>query len=60
MPWSVQINGHIFIHGFSSVPAYPASHGCIRVPLTGPNPARCFYEWIHRGTPVAVIQGNKR
>jgi hypothetical protein len=60
MPWSVQINGHIFIHGFSSVPDYPASHGCIRVPLTGPNPARFFYEWIHRGTPVAVIPSQKR
>ena len=54
MPWSVQVNGHIFIHGFTSVPDYPASHGCIRVPLTGGNPARFFYEWVHRGTPVSI------
>lgn len=54
MPWSVQINRHIFIHGFSSVPDYPASHGCIRMPLTGGNPARFFYEWVLSGTPVSV------
>ncbi|MBK8040503.1 MAG: L,D-transpeptidase [Verrucomicrobiaceae bacterium] len=54
MPWSVQINRHIFIHGFSSVPDYPASHGCIRMPLTGGNAARFFYEWVLSGTPVSV------
>lgn len=54
MPWSVQINHHIFIHGFSSVPNYPASHGCIRVPLTEGNPARFIYEWVQNGTPVSV------
>jgi lipoprotein-anchoring transpeptidase ErfK/SrfK len=56
MPWSVQINGHIFVHGFTSVPNYPASHGCIRVPLNEGNPARFFYEWVHRGTPVTVTR----
>lgn len=56
MPWSVQINRHIFIHGFSSVPDYPASHGCIRMPLTGGNPARFFYEWVLTGTPVTVTK----
>lgn len=54
MPWSVQINGHIFVHGYTSVPNYPASHGCIRMPLTGNNPARFFYEWVQTGTPVSV------
>jgi hypothetical protein len=57
MPWSVQINGHIFIHGFTSVPDHPASHGCIRVPLDEGNPARFFYEWIDKGTPVRVMAG---
>lgn len=56
MPWSVQVNGHIFIHGFSQVPDYPASHGCIRMPLTGGNPARFFYEWVERGTPVSILR----
>ena len=54
MPWSVQIHGNIFIHGFKSVPDRPASHGCIRMPLTDGNPARFFYEWVLSGTPVSV------
>ena len=56
MPWSVQINGNIFIHGFTSVPNYPASHGCIRVPLTDGNPAKFFFEWVLNGTPVSVTK----
>jgi len=54
MPWSVQVNGHIFIHGFSYVPDFPASHGCIRVPTSGDNPAKRFFEWVEPGTPVSV------
>ncbi len=56
MPWSVQINGHVFIHGFTIVPDYPASHGCIRLPLTGFNPAKLFFEWVDVGTPVRVTR----
>ncbi|HQZ29032.1 MAG TPA: L,D-transpeptidase, partial [Verrucomicrobiales bacterium] len=51
MPWSVQVSGNIFIHGSSSVPNYPASHGCIRVPLTGRNAAKRFFQWVDPGTP---------
>jgi hypothetical protein len=54
MPWTVQVNGNVFIHGFSSVPAYPASHGCIRLPLNGGNPAKFFYDWINAGTPISI------
>lgn len=54
MPWSVQVRGHVFIHGFTSVPDFPASHGCIRVPLTDGNPARFFFEWVLTGTPVRI------
>ena len=54
MPWSVQVSGNIFIHGFTSVPDYPASHGCIRLPLTGRNPAKRFFEWVEAGTPIAI------
>jgi hypothetical protein len=25
--------GNVAIHGFSSVPTYPASHGCVRIPI---------------------------
>lgn len=57
MPYSVQIAGNYFIHGFSSVPNYPASHGCIRVPVSGGNPARQFYEWVDVGTPVRIVGG---
>ena len=60
MPWSVQINGHIFIHGFGYVPDYPASHGCVRMPLDRGNPARFFYEWVDAGTPVAVLPAPKK
>jgi lipoprotein-anchoring transpeptidase ErfK/SrfK len=54
MPFSVQVNGHIFIHGYSSVPQFPASHGCIRVPLSGDNPAMWFFNWADLGMPVDV------
>ena len=54
MPYSVQVSGNIFIHGFTSVPRFPASHGCIRVPLNNGNPARLFYEWVDRGTPIRI------
>jgi hypothetical protein len=57
MPWSVQVTGHVFIHGFSSVPNYPASHGCIRMPLDEGNPARFFYEWVDKGTPITITKG---
>lgn len=52
MPYSVQVAGNYFIHGFSSVPSYPASHGCIRVPIDN---AREFYNWVNTGTPVDIV-----
>jgi lipoprotein-anchoring transpeptidase ErfK/SrfK len=54
MPYSVEVTGNIFIHGFTSVPRRPASHGCIRLPLDGGNPAKRFYEWVERGTPIEI------
>jgi lipoprotein-anchoring transpeptidase ErfK/SrfK len=38
-------------HGYPSVPVYPASHGCLRVPI--PDALRLF-RWIRIGTPVDV------
>lgn len=55
MPYSVEVVGNVFIHGFSSVPKRPASHGCIRVPLTGANPAKQFFEWVEIGTPIEIL-----
>lgn len=56
MPWSVQVTGHIFIHGFSEVPNYPASKGCIRVPISGMNPARKLFRWLDVGTPIRIYR----
>jgi L,D-transpeptidase-like protein/putative peptidoglycan binding protein len=41
--------GGYAIHGYPSVPNYPASHGCIRVPI--PN-AREIYDWIPLGMRI--------
>lgn len=56
MPYSVQITGNIFVHGFRSVPDYPASRGCIRMHLDQGNPARFFYEWVDRGVPIRIVR----
>jgi lipoprotein-anchoring transpeptidase ErfK/SrfK len=41
------------IHGYKSVPARPASHGCIRVPLAD---ARSIDAWIHLGDRIFVFR----
>ena len=51
----VYIIGGIAIHGHTSVPAYPASHGCIRIPMTA---AEAFSEMMQIGTPVIVHEGS--
>lgn len=55
MPFSVQVAGNYFIHGFDSVPDRPSSHGCIRLPMTGANPAKQFFEWAEPGIPVEIF-----
>lgn len=49
-------NGGIAIHGAPSVPAYPASHGCVRIPM---HSARWFPDIVPNGTPVYVIGGSR-
>ena len=39
------------IHGYASVPNFPASHGCLRVPLPD---AISIYEWLAGGDRVDV------
>ena len=39
------------IHGYVSVPAFNASHGCLRVPI--PDAYRIF-SWLHIGDRVIV------
>jgi lipoprotein-anchoring transpeptidase ErfK/SrfK len=45
--------GGYAIHGYASVPNYPASHGCLRVPI--PNAASIF-SWIDIGDPIFLYQ----
>lgn len=33
LPWASYFNNGIAFHGYPDVPVYPASHGCVRVPL---------------------------
>jgi hypothetical protein len=47
-------NQGIAIHGAASVPAYPASHGCVRIPMLD---SRWFYDTVASGTPVYVLGG---
>jgi len=56
MPWSVQVNGHMFIHGFTSVPRYPASHGCIRLPRSF---AKKLYNLTDFGSTTVVVTNKK-
>ena len=41
------------IHGFASVPIYPASHGCLRVPIPD---AISIYNWIQIGDRIDVYR----
>ena len=44
-------NGGIAVHGSRSVPAEPASHGCVRIPMSA---AEWFPGHVTKGTPVFV------
>jgi lipoprotein-anchoring transpeptidase ErfK/SrfK len=43
--------GGYAIHGYFEVPTFPASHGCVRVPI--PN-ALSIYHWLRIGDRVDV------
>jgi len=47
-------NGGIAVHGYESVPAYPASHGCTRIPM---HIAEYFHTLVDVGDPVYVFGG---
>lgn len=49
-------NGGIAIHGSASVPAGPASHGCVRIPMTA---SKWFHDTVALGTPVYVLGGTR-
>ena len=50
--WPMYFNRGIAIHGSPSVPAYPASHGCIRIPMYA---APTFFDQVPAGTRVHVL-----
>ncbi len=50
--WPMYFNGGIAIHGSPSVPGYPASHGCIRIPMYA---APTFFDQVAGGTRVHVL-----
>jgi lipoprotein-anchoring transpeptidase ErfK/SrfK len=39
------------IHGYFDVPAFNASHGCLRIPIPD---ARSVFNWLRYGDPVIV------
>jgi peptidoglycan hydrolase-like protein with peptidoglycan-binding domain len=51
MYYSVYYNGGEAIHGYKSVPNYPASHGCIRQVIAD---ARFVYDWVRLGDDIWV------
>ena len=52
MYYSLYFHGGFAVHGYHSVPPFPASHGCVRVPLWY---AHGLYERWGLGTPVYVL-----
>ena len=51
MPWASYFDGGFAMHAYPYVPAYPASHGCVRLPA--PEAPR-VYSFAIEGTPVYV------
>ena len=52
MPYASYFVGGIAMHEYSYVPAYPASHGCVRLPA---GEANRVYAFVDLGTPVFVF-----
>jgi hypothetical protein len=52
MPFASFFSGGDAIHGFPDVPAYPASHGCVRISMPE---ASWVYTFMYYGAPVFVF-----
>lgn len=50
MPYFMRVHGAVGMHG-GYLPGYPASHGCIRLPMTM---AQIYFENAPAGTPVRI------
>jgi L,D-transpeptidase-like protein/putative peptidoglycan binding protein len=53
MFYSSYFIGGYAVHGYAGVPNYPASHGCIRIPIPS---AIAIYRWIKLGNPIYVYR----
>jgi hypothetical protein len=51
MYYTTYYNGGEGVHGYHSVPTRPASHGCIRTPISD---ARSIYGWVKLGMSIYV------
>jgi hypothetical protein len=52
LPWASYFTGGVALHVYPEVPAYPASHGCVRIPLSE---APKVYAFARLGVPVEVV-----
>jgi lipoprotein-anchoring transpeptidase ErfK/SrfK len=52
LPWASYFVGGVAFHESPDVPAFPASHGCVRVPRYD---AQWLYDRLPDGTPVTVL-----
>jgi lipoprotein-anchoring transpeptidase ErfK/SrfK len=52
LPWASYFVGGVAFHESPDVPAYPASHGCVRVPA---GDMKWLFDRIPVGTPVTVL-----
>jgi hypothetical protein len=52
LPWAIPFVGGIAFHQYGTVPAYPASHGCVRQPFAV---ARWTYAFAEIGMPIRVL-----
>lgn len=57
LPYALPFVGGIAFHEFPDVPAYPASHGCVR---QLPSVAPWTYRFAYMGMPVRVIATSAR
>jgi hypothetical protein len=53
--WAVPFNGGIAFHELAEVPAFPASHGCVRERYVN---SRWMYDFSRVGMPVKVLSGS--
>jgi lipoprotein-anchoring transpeptidase ErfK/SrfK len=53
MYYSSYFIGGYAVHGYASVPTFPASHGCIRIPIPS---ATSVYRWVRLGGKIFVYR----